>query len=100
MTDKVKTIWAQQFDLLNLKVTVNNNRKSYSRRIEREPDDEFQIGQVLELEDMDCYVHAIKTRDKLVSKGTVEAREVVRIYGKFKEKTVPILEFEDDEEEF
>ncbi len=99
LTDKVKTIWAQQFDVLNLKVTVNNNRKSYSRRIEREPDDEFQIGQVLELEDMDCYVHAIKTRDKLVSKGTVEARDVVRIYGKMKEKTVPILEFEEDEEE-
>ena len=99
LTDEVKTIWAQQFDVLNLKVTVNNNRKSYSRRIEREPDDEFQIGQVLELEDMDCYVHAIKTRDKLVSKGTVEARDVVRIYGKMKEKTVPILEFEEDEEE-
>ena len=98
-TDDVKTIWAQQFDLLNLKVTINDNRKSYSRRIEREPDDEIQIGHVLQLDDMDCYVHAIKTRDRLVSKGTVEAREVVRIYGKLKEKSVPIIEFEDDVED-
>lgn len=98
-TQDVKTIWAQQFDNLILKVTVNDNRKSYSRRVEAEPDDEFIIGQVLSVSDMDCYVHAIKTRDRLVSKGTVEARDVVRIYGKIKEKSVPILEFEDDSED-
>ena len=98
-TEEVKTIWAQQFDLLNLKVTVNNDRKSYSRRIEREPDDEFEIGSLLQLDDMDCFIHAIKTRDRLVSKGTVEARDVVRIYGKFKERSVPILDLEDDSED-
>lgn len=95
-TQDIKTIWAQQFDNLNLKVTINDNRKSYSRRIEAEPDDEFILGQVLAVSDMECYVHAIKTRDKLVSKGTVEAREVVRIYGKIKEKSIPVLDFEDD----
>ena len=73
----IKMIWAQQFDVLNLKVTVNDNRKSYSRRIEGEPDDEFLIGQVLVLPDMECYIHAIKTRERLVNKGTVEAREIV-----------------------
>lgn len=98
-TQDVKTIWAQQFDNLILKVTVNDNRKSYSRRVEAEPDDEFIIGQVLSVSDMDCYVHAIKTRERLVSKGTVEARDVVRIYGKIKERSVPILEFEDDSED-
>ncbi len=98
-TEDVRTIWAQQFDNLNLKVTVNNNRKSYSRRVEAEPDDEFIIGQMLSLSDMDCFIHAIKTRDKLVSKGTAEARDIVRIYGKMKEKSVPILDFEDDVED-
>ncbi len=98
-TQDVKTIWAQQFDNLILKVTINNNRKSYSRRIEAEPDDEFILGQVLSVSDMSCYVHAIKTRDKLVSKGTVEARDIVRIYGKLKEKLTPVLESEDDSED-
>ncbi len=95
----IKTIWAQQFDVLNLKVTINDNRKSYSRRIEGEPDDEFLIGQVLALADMECYIHAIKTRERLVTKGTVEARDVVRIYGKMKRKTVPILELDDEEDD-
>ena len=95
----IKTIWAQQFDVLNLKVTINDNRKSYSRRIEGEPDDEFLIGQVLALSDMECYIHAIKTRERLVTKGTVEARDVVRIYGKMKRKTVPILELDEEEDD-
>ena len=97
-TQQIRTIWAQQFDVLNLKVTVNDNRKSYSRRIEAEPDDEFLIGQVLPLQDMECYVHAIKAREKLVTKGTVEARDVVRIYGKMKRRSVPIIEDDEDEE--
>ena len=93
------SIWPQQFDVLNVKVTVNDNRKSYSRRIEAEPDDEFVIGHVLTLPDMECYIHAIKARDRLHSKGSVEAREVVRIYGKMKRRVVPIIEFEDEDEE-
>lgn len=97
--EEIKTLWTQQFDNLNLKVTVNDNRKSYSRRIEAEPDDEFLIGQVLKLPDMECYIHAIKGRERLHTKGTVEARDVVRIYGKLKQKIVPILDFDEDEDE-
>ena len=48
---------------------------------------------------MECYIHAIKARDRLHSKGSVEAREVVRIYGKMKRRVVPIIEFEDEDEE-
>lgn len=97
-TQTIKTIWAQQFDVLNLKVTVNDNRKSYSRRIEAEPDEGFTIGQVLILPDMECYIHAIKSGERLHNKGTVEARDIVRIYGKMKRSSVPILELEDDPE--
>lgn len=99
LTQDIKTIWAQQFDVLNLKVTVNNDRKSYSRRIEAEPDDEFTIGQALSLSDMDCYVHAIKARDRLVTRGSVEGRDIVRIYGKMKQKSYPVLDLEDDSED-
>ncbi len=96
----VKMLWAQQFDNLSIKVTVNNDRVSYPRRIPAEPDDEFTIGNRLELEDMDCFIHAIKTRERLVHRGSVEAREIVRIYGKYGEKSYPVLEFEDEFEDF
>lgn len=93
---KVKTIWAQKFDILNVKVTVNDGTKSYSRRIPALPDDEYAIGQLLSLEDMDCFIHAIKTRDRLINRGTTEARNVVRIYGRYKRKSIPVLDLEDD----
>ncbi|MCQ2086118.1 MAG: hypothetical protein MJY54_01645 [archaeon] len=81
----IKTIWAKQFDNLRIKVTVNDNTRSYSRYINAEPNDEFLIGQKLALSDMECYIHAIKSRARVVSRGVVEARDIVRIYGKMKQ---------------
>lgn len=97
---KVKMLWCQQFDNLTIKVTINNDRVSYSRRIPALPDDEFVIGNRLELEDMDCFIHAIKTRDKLIQHGQAEARDIIRIYGKYGQKSYPVLDFEDDVEDF
>lgn len=94
--DKVRMLWCQQFDNLTIKVTINNDRVSYSRRIGALPDDQFSIGSRLELEDMDCFIHAIKTRNRLVQRGAAEARDVVRIYGKFAAKSYPVLDLEDD----
>lgn len=95
----VRILWTQQFDNLSIKVTINNDRVSYSRRIEALPDDEFEVGNRLSLEDMDCFIHAIKTRDKLVQHGSAEARDIVRIYGKFAAKRYSVLDFEDDVED-
>ena len=97
---KVKMLWCQQFDNLTIKVTINNDRVSSSRRIPALPDDEFVIGNRLELEDMDCFIHAIKTREKLIQHGQAEARDIIRIYGKYGQKSYPVLDFEDDVEDF
>ncbi|MFA6709858.1 MAG: HVO_0476 family zinc finger protein [Candidatus Methanomethylophilaceae archaeon] len=99
LAENVRTLWAKQFGILSIKVTVNNNRVSYSRRIEAEPDDEFTVGQMISLSDMDCYVHAIKTRERLISRGDAEAREIVRIYGKLRQRSIPILDIEEDDVE-
>ncbi|MCQ2052825.1 MAG: hypothetical protein MJZ03_02700 [archaeon] len=80
----VKTMWVQQFDFLNLKVTINDNGRSYSKKIKAEPDDEFIIGQVLAIAETEYYVHAIKTCDRLVTKGIAEGRDIIRIYAKRK----------------
>ena len=83
-------------DVLNVKVTVNAGAKRYSRRLQAFPADEYSIGQFLPLEDMDCFVHAIKIRERLITRGTAEARDVVRIYGSYRKKSVPVLDLEDD----
>ncbi len=97
-TDRVKVLWVKQYDILNIKVSVNDNRKTYSVRIEAEPDDDFEIGQKLEFEDFDCYIHAIKAKFRLVRRGSVEARDIVRVYGKISRKSYDVLDLEEDDD--
>ncbi len=95
----VKKIWAIQFDILNIKVSINDGGHTYSMRVEAEPDTEFVVGTQLEFEDFDCLIHAIKTKHSLVKKGAAEARDITRIYGKYRKKRYSVLEFEDDDDE-
>lgn len=98
--DKIMKLWVKQFDVLNVKVSVNDNRKTYSLRVEADPDDEFSVGMILSFEEFDCVVHAIKTKTRLVRRGSAEAREITRIYGKIRRKTYDVLDFEDEDFEF
>ena len=95
----VKTIWGVQFDVLNIKVSINDVQKTYAKYIEAEPDDEYTIGDTLHFENVDCLIHSIKIRDRMLRRGTAEARDIVRIYGKLRKKTYDILDMEEDDEE-
>ena len=95
----VKKIWVKQFDVLSIKVSVNDNSRTYSLRVEALPDDEFVVGTQLSFEDFDCLIHAIKTKHSLVKKGAAEARDITRIYGKIRKKRYEVLDFEEDDEE-
>jgi uncharacterized Zn finger protein len=95
LATKVKSLWVKQFGVLSVKVSVNDNHRTLSVRTEAEPDDEFAVGSVLSFEDFDCLVHAIKTKDRLIRKGSAEARNITRIYGKLRKKQYAVLEFDD-----
>ncbi len=94
----VRKLWVKQFDVLSIKVSVNDDDHTYSLRVEAEPDDEFVVGTQLSFEDFDCLIHAIKTKHSLVKKGVAEARDITRIYGKIRKKRYDILELEEDED--
>ena len=94
----VRKLWVKRFDILSVKVSVNDGGKTYSLRVEAEPDDEFVVGTQLEFEDFDCLIHAIKTKHSLVRRGVAEARDITRIYGKIRKKRYDVLDFDDDEE--
>ena len=99
LATNVRKLWVKQFDVLSIKVSVNDDSRTYSLRAEALPDDEFVVGTQLSFEDFDCLIHAIKTKHSLVKKGAAEARDITRIYGKYRKKRYDVLEFEDDEEE-
>ncbi len=100
LAPKIKKLWVKRFDILSLKVSVNDDRKTYPLRIEAEPDDEFVTGSILEFEDFNCMIHAIKTKHSLVKHGAAEARDITRIYGKIRKKTYDVLDFDDEDDEF
>ena len=96
----VKKLWVKQFDILTIKVSVNDDDHTYSLRVEAEPDDEFVVGTQLSFEDFDCLIHAIKTKHSLVRRGAAEARDITRIYGKIRKKQYSILDEEFDESDY
>jgi len=99
LATNVKKLWVKQFDVLSVKVSVNDDRKTYSLRVRAEPDDEFVVGTQLSFEDFDCLIHAIKTKHSLVRRGAAEARDITRIYGKIRKKRYDVLDLDDDFDE-
>ena len=95
----IKKLWVKRFDVLSVKVSVNDNRKTYPLRVQAEPDDEFVVGSMLKFEDFDCMIHAIKTKHSLVRHGSVEARDITRIYGKIRKKTYDVLDLDEEFDE-
>ena len=96
---RIAVLWVMLFDEINIKVSVNDVQRTYSKYIKAEPEDEFFVGQVLSFGDMDCLVHSIKVKERMIRRGSAEARDIVRIYGKFKKRSFPVLDLEDDPED-
>lgn len=94
---EIETIWVIFFDIINIKVSINDVQKTYARYLEAEPDDEFYVGQTLGFGDIDCLVHSIKIKDRMIRRGSAEARNIVRIYGKLRKRSYPVLEIEEDD---
>lgn len=97
--DKIKALWVKRFDVLHVKVSVNDVHKTYSVKVDADPDDEFAVGMLLTFEDFDALIHAIKTKERLLKKGSAEARDITRIYGKIRRKRYEVLDLEEDDDQ-
>lgn len=102
---EIKALWVKAYDILQIKVSVNDYKKTYSMISEAEPDDEFTVGMYMHFDLWDCVIHAIKTKDKLIRKGTAEARDIVRVYAKIRHRdgtgaTMEGIEADEEQLEF
>ncbi|MDR0334338.1 MAG: hypothetical protein LBH69_00410 [Methanomassiliicoccaceae archaeon] len=91
---EITTVWAINFDVIDVKVSINDDRRTFSKTIPSSPDDEFTIGDILSFDDMDCLVHSIKVKDRMMRRGTVEARDITRVYGKFRRRSYEVLDLD------
>jgi uncharacterized Zn finger protein len=80
--NEITTLWAKKFDRIKLKISINKGSKTLNRTIWAVPDEEFFIGDVMRIKGLNLAIHAIKTKEKKVKKGSVAARDIIRLYAK------------------
>ena len=67
---------------MKVKFSINKKDVTVSRSILASPDEEFYIGDSLKIDRDYVVIHRIKTHTGIVRKGGVQARDIVRVYGK------------------
>ena len=78
----IKTLWLQRYDKVKVKFSINRKDVTVSRSIYASPDEEFYVGDSLQIDRDYVVIHRIKTEYGIVRKGGVQARDIVRVYGK------------------
>jgi len=77
----IETIWARHFDRVRVRLSVHRGARSVSTAVTATPDEEFSVGDVLEVDGHRVAVHRIKCDDGRTPK-VAQARHIVRLYGK------------------
>ncbi len=78
----IDTVWAKRFDRVFVKVSINRGERTIPAEIVATPDEEFYIGDLIEVNGIKAVIHKIKVKDRFVTRGGAEARDIVRIYAK------------------
>jgi len=79
---EIDTIWAKRADRVWVSFSVNMGNRTVARRILAAPDEEFVVGDIVDLGRERILVHRIRTGHRTLREGTVPASEIVRAYGR------------------
>ncbi len=79
---EVQTIWAKSMGRKIVRVSVNNGPRTLSVRVEAEPEEEFSIGDIIGTDRGDAVITKIKTGNRMMDRGVVEAKDIIRVYAK------------------
>ena len=78
----VATVWAKRVDRVRVKFSVNKGNRTVPHEVLAAPDEEFEIGEIVDLGRDRAVVHHIRTRQRTVRQGRVRADDIVRMYGR------------------
>jgi len=79
---EIGTLWTVKFDKVVVKFSVNMGRRTKAGSQIAAPDEEFTVGEMVEVAGIEAVIHRIKTWDKVLQYGSAEARDIRRIYGR------------------
>lgn len=79
---EVTTLWAKRTDRVRVKFSVNMGNRTVPHDVLASPDEEFEVGDIVDLGRARAVVHHIRTQQRTVHDGRVRADEIVRMYGR------------------
>ena len=77
---QVQTLWTINFDMARVKVSINRDGRTKSIELEVDPEEEFEVGSEITVDDIPVEIHSIKLKSHSIRRGTAEARDIKRIY--------------------
>ena len=80
--EDITTIWAKKFDKVWIKVSLDAHGKVYSKKFLAVPEEEFEIGELVDIEGNMTAITAIKIEGRTLRQGAALARDIVRVYSK------------------
>lgn len=78
----ITAIWAKRFDKVHVKISINDVHKTIPTEVIALPEEEFFIGDLMDVNRYNVVITQIKTKDAMVRRGSVLAMDIVRIYAK------------------
>lgn len=78
----IVTIWAKSTVIKVVRVSVNRGSRTFSMKIEAQPEEEFSIGDIIETDKGNAVITKIKAGGRLIDYGTADAASIVRVYAK------------------
>src|ERR671930_1255932 len=72
----IQTVWAKRIDQVRVKFSVNKGNRTVPHEVLAAPDEEFEVGDIVDLGKDRAVVHHIRTRQRTVREGRVAADEI------------------------
>lgn len=79
---EVSTLWAKRTDRVRVKFSVNKGNRTVPHEVLATPDEEFEVGEIVDLGRDRAVVHHIRTQYRTLHEGRARAEEIVRMYGR------------------
>lgn len=79
---EVDVLWSKRVDRVPVKFSLNKGRETLSFTLEALPDEEFEVGEVVDLGRERGVIHRLKTKRGLLREGAARAEEITRVYCK------------------
>jgi uncharacterized Zn finger protein len=78
----VRTIWVKRMDHMRVKFSVNKGSRTVVFNIDAAPDEEFEVGDIVDLGRQRAVIHKIRVGTRTLSRGAAPAEDIVRMYGR------------------